>query len=288
MQKYNSISDYLCQNGITAYRLIGHTIPDFPAAVEIYGTNAVIHVFDYITSEELKKLQLFLSNYLGMDGFFFKNRSRGEMNLPVSQEKKIVQEEYGNKFIINLSDEYLDTGLFLDHRETRRLIGSLSRDKTVLNTFAYSGSFSVYAARSCARCTYSVDLSGVYCDWIKENLKLNDISLDNNFIYKMDTFEFFRYARKKNLVFDIIIIDPPTFSKNKRKSFSVQKDHPLLINNALEMLSPSGFILFSTNYQDFHLNRKELNPCAVKEKIDTIPPDFAGSRPHRCYVITGK
>lgn len=207
------------------------------------------------------------------------------MDIPVSPEKKIFQEEYGHRFIINLSD-YLDTGLFLDHRETRKWIQSLSRGKSVLNTFAYTGSFSVYAACGGAAATYSVDLSRVYCEWIKENLALNGLSPENNLVYKMDTLEFLRYARKKGLVFDIIIIDPPTFSKNKGKSFSVQKDHPVLINEALDILSPSGFILFSNNYREFKINYREIKASSVKEKKNSIPPDFSGGMPHRCYIIS--
>jgi 23S rRNA (cytosine1962-C5)-methyltransferase len=130
-----------------------------------------------------------------------------------------------------------------------------------------------------------VDISSVYCEWIKENLILNGLSADKNWVYKMDTLEFFKYARKKNLMFDIIIIDPPTFSKNKGKSFSVQKDHPRLINEALEVLSPSGFILFSSNYREFRLALKDLPPCAIKEKSDTIPPDYSGTQPHICFII---
>jgi 23S rRNA G2069 N7-methylase RlmK/C1962 C5-methylase RlmI len=158
----------------------------------------------------------------------------------------------------------------------------------VLNTFAYTGSFSVYAAKGGAKKTYSVDLSGTYCEWIRKNLRLNDLPDDKNWIYKMDTMEFFKYAKKKKLVFDIIIIDPPTFSKNKSKSFSVQKDHPLLLNAALEVLSPDGFILFSNNYREFNFKKEALSPCDLQVKTDTIPPDFPGVQPHHCWLLRHK
>ena len=205
--------------------------------------------------------------------------------LPENPSRKIVLQEYGNQFLINLSD-YLDTGLFLDQRETRRWVASQSSHKRVLNTFAYTGSFTVYAARAGAQKTCSVDISRVYCAWIKENLKLNQLSEETNWVYKMDTLEFFRYARKKEMIFDIVIIDPPTFSKNKSRSFSVQRDHPALINGAMEVLSPSGFVFFSTNYQGFRMSRSDLVSCEVREKLDTIPPDFQGTRPHRCFIIS--
>jgi 23S rRNA (cytosine1962-C5)-methyltransferase len=281
------IKPYLSKNRISAYRLINNTHRFLPLAVDIYQDNAVIHVFSSLAPEVFKELEQALKEILQVNKFFYKNHSKEDMNIPQSPPQKIVQEEYGNKFLINLSD-YLDTGLFLDHRETRKWIAGQSRNKTLLNTFAYSGSFTVYAANAGALKTFSVDISSVYCEWIKENLALNKLPPENNWVYKMDSIEFFRYAKKKKLEFDIIIIDPPTFSKNKGKSFSVQKDHPRLINGALEVLSPSGFILFSNNYREFRMSQKDLSPCAISENLNTIPPDFSGTQPHRCFVIKNK
>jgi 23S rRNA (cytosine1962-C5)-methyltransferase len=255
-----------------------------PLAVDIYQDNAVVHVFSSVAPEVFIDLEQVLKEILQVNNFFYKNHSKEDINITVSPPKKIVQEEYGNRFLINLSD-YLDTGLFLDHRETRKWIAGQSRNKTLLNTFAYSGSFTVYAAGAGALKTCSVDISSVYCEWIKENLALNNLPPEKNWVYKMDSIEFFQYAKKKKLEFDIIIIDPPTFSKNKGKSFSVQKDHPRLINGALEVLSPSGFILFSNNYREFRMSQKDLSPCSISENLNTIPPDFSGTQPHRCFVI---
>jgi 23S rRNA G2069 N7-methylase RlmK/C1962 C5-methylase RlmI len=256
----------------------------FPLTVDIYQDNAVIHVLDPVTPEIISELEQALKEIVQVKDFFYKNNSKADLILPESSPKKIVIEEYGNKFRLNLSD-YLDTGLFLDHRETRRWIAGQSQNKVVLNTFAYTGSFSIYSANAGARKTYSVDISRVYCEWIKENLALNSLPQEQNWVLRMDTLEFFQYAKKKNLIFDIIIIDSPTFSKNKGKSFSVQKDHPRLINGALELISPSGFILFSNNYREFRIQQRDLQPCIVHEKPDTIPPDFFGSQPHRCFII---
>ncbi len=275
---------YLKKNGIEAYRL---HVPDAPlsGAVDIYNDNAVIHVFDQSflplrdrCEEDLKKL-------LAIKRFFYKNKSKDDIVLPVAEHHETEIKEYGCRFHLNLSD-YLDTGLFLDHRETRRWVASQSAGRTVLNTFAYTGSFSVHAGRAGAVKTISVDLSKTYCEWIKKNLALNDLSPETNWVYKMDTLEFFKYAKKKGLTFDIIVIDPPTFSRNKGQSFSVQNDHPALISDALALLRPGGFILFSTNDQEFRLNRSELKGCKIEEKKDLIPPDFEGSIPHRCFIIT--
>jgi len=287
VRNLEAIKPYLLKNKISAYRLINDTQNVLPVAVDIYQDNAVIHVFSFVAEEKYRELEAALRTNLCINGFFYKKNSRDNFVVPESPTKKIIQEEFGCQFLVNLSN-YLDTGLFLDHRETRRWIAGQSRDKTVLNAFAYSGSFTIYAAIAGALKTYSVDISRVYCEWIKENLALNKQSLEDNWVYKMDTLEFFQYAIKKKLLFDIIIIDPPTFSNNKGKSFSVQKDYPKLINSALEILSTRGFILFSNNYQGFRMMPKELLPCVVTEKLDTIPPDFSGTQPHRCFIIRKK
>ena len=252
--------------------------------VDIYQDNAVIHVFSSVAQELLTELEQQLKTILQINSFFYKKSLKDDFVIPESPSKKIILEESGNKFLINLSD-YIDTGLFLDQRENRKWIAGQSQNKTVLNTFAYSGSFTIYAANAGAAKTYSVDISKVYGEWIKENLALNNLPLEKNWVIKMDTLEFFQYAKKKNLIFDIIIIDPPTFSKNKNKSFSVQKDHPRLINGALEVLSPSGFILFTNNYREFRMIDKDLLPCVITEKYDTIPPDFSETLPHWCFII---
>lgn len=282
------LAPYLKQNHLEAYRLYNNTDRNFPVAIDIYKDNAVIHVFDMIRPEVLKEMEKNLKPILNIKGFFYKDRTKKNIALPKSStQKEITIQEYGHLFSINLSD-YLDTGLFLDHRETRQWIASKSQNKTVLNTFAYTGSFTIYAARAGATKTYSVDLSKTYCEWIKKNLALNHLAPEKNWVYKMDTLEFFTYSKKKNLRFDIIIIDPPTFSKNKGENFSVQKDHPALINNALDLLNPHGFILFSNNYREFVMDTKELKPCTIKKETKMIPPDFNGTPPHHCFIVEAR
>lgn len=269
-----------------AYRFVAHRL----FAVDIYADNAVIHLFDQIAPSVLHKIETDITTQLGIKNFFYKNRTKTDLPIPKSNfhgRKEIIIQENGLKFHINLSD-YLDTGLFLDHRETRKWIMAHSKNKTVLNTFAYTGSFSMYAAKGGAAKTYSVDLSRTYCEWIKKNLALNNFPPEKNWVYRMDTFEFFKYAKRKKLRFDIIIIDPPTFSRNKGKSFSIKKDHPRLIREALVLLNRSGFILFSNNYEQFQMVPALFESCQITEKYDTIPEDFKGSFPHRCFVIKQK
>ena len=284
-RNFEARKSYLAENKIEAYRLITQNDFELPLAVDIYLDNAVVHVFGPLGTDDIKQLENALRTRLNIKDFFYKNRTKGELQLPLAKKKEIVVNEYGHKFHLNLSD-YLDTGLFLDHRETRKWIKAQSKGKVVLNTFAYTGSFSIYAAVGGAEKTYSVDLSRTYTEWIKKNLELNNLPLEKNWTYKMDTFEFFNYARRKKLTFDIIIIDPPTFSRNKGESFSVKNDYPKLINAALELLTPKGFIVFSNNYTDFVMDEKKLKPCRVQEKLDTLPPDFQNSFAHWCYVIS--
>lgn len=282
-KNFKAIQPYLQKNKIEAYRILHNTNPKLPIVVDIYKDNAVIYLFEILDEETQKSLEESLKNF-GIESFFYKNKTKKDLQLGKIATKEITINEYGNKFSINLSD-YLDTGIFLDHRETRKWIGSQSKGKNVLNTFAYTGAFSIYAAQGGAKLTHSVDLSKPYCEWSKKNFGLNNMDLKNHWILKMDTFEYFKYTKRKNLSFDIIIIDPPTFSHNKKSSFSVQKDHPKLINEALEILSPNGFILFSSNFLNFSLNKTQLNQCKVEEKQGTIAADFSEAIPHQSYLI---
>ena len=287
---------YLTKNHIEAYRLLHVDECPLQVVIDMYRYNAVIHLFGRVSPAQLKDIEDALRKVAHVKQFFYKNRTKNEaLCVPVSPHTEMEVTEYGNRFHLNLSD-YLDTGLFLDHRETRWWIGAQSRGKAVLNTFAYTGSFSIYAAQGGARLTHSVDLSKTYCEWIKKNLALNGMEPETNWVFKMDTMEYFKYATRKKLQFDIIVIDPPTFSKNKGASFSIQKDHPALINAALALLAPprpgvpAPFILFSNNYRDFRLNKAAIGiggtPCRITQKNDLIPPDFAGQTPHHCFVIS--
>ncbi len=284
--RYEILLPYLEKNKIEAYRLYHPQSGPWPVAVDIYQDNAVVHFFGPIPETFIDELESALKSLLNIREFFYKDRSGKGAGVAVgeAQGKEITVEEYGHKFALNLSD-YLDTGLFLDHRETRLWVESQSKDKVVLNTFAYTGSFTIYAAAGGATKTYSVDLSRTYTDWIKKNLELNGLPLEKNWTYKMDTLEFFRYAKRKGITFDIIIIDPPTFSKNKGENFSVERDYPALLNGALDLLNPDGFIVFSNNCKDFHLDPKKIIPCKVRQEFKLIPPDFEGVEPHHCYIV---
>jgi 23S rRNA (cytosine1962-C5)-methyltransferase len=195
--------------------------------------------------------------------------------------------ENGLKFLVNLSD-YLDTGLFLDHRITRQRVREESAGKNVLNLFAYTGSFSVYAAAGGAAEVVTVDLSNTYLEWARRNMDLNGFHDETRYQFvQADVLQFLQMLGPGS--FDLIILDPPSFSNSKRMEdiLDVQRDHVMLINRCLAGLSPGGQLYFSTNLRDFRLDQAALDPCTVKDITRaTTPFDFEGSFCRWCYLIT--
>lgn len=306
---------YIEKGKLQAFRLITKEELDAPMAVDIYGYDAkpcaVMQQYDYdISEEDLNLLEEVLRSEFRVQEFFYKKRFRvkdtpeagGEINGPMFE---LVIQEYGHYFLVNLSN-YLDTGLFLDHRDTRKWVEEMVRERAavnkdfqVLNLFAYTGSFSVYAAAGGASMTHTVDLSKTYCDWARRNMEMNHFAKEQHWIYRMDTFEFYKYAARKNLKFDFIILDPPTFSRNKGDNFGVQRDHYALVMGSIEMLREGGELLFSNNCLDFVLDWRIKRDFEVKNVQNlTVPIDFRvdseGAEDdlyrqiHNCFLIKRK
>ena len=210
-------------------------------------------------------------------------------------------QEAGQLFKINLS-EYLDTGLFLDHRPLRSVVRATSSGKSVLNLFCYTGSFSVYASEGKASRVESVDLSNTYIQWAKENMELNGFTDKNKYFYsRSDVIGFLnqKNAEVKNQEgtnrFDIIILDPPTFSnsKNTQNVLDINRDWSDLCFKALNILNKNGILYFSTNSKRLNFCESELIQKTenMELKIEdisekTIPEDFKGKKSHRCWKIT--
>jgi 23S rRNA G2069 N7-methylase RlmK/C1962 C5-methylase RlmI len=193
-----------------------------------------------------------------------------------------VVSEHGLSFAVNLSD-YLDTGLFLDHRPLRRLIGSAARGRSMLNLFAYTGAFSVHAAAGGARTTVTVDLSNTYLRWAERNLALNRLRGDHRMV-KGDCLKLLAGHQTEH--FDLIVCDPPTFSNSKAmaRSWEVGRDHGWLLTRLYGLLNEGGTLWFSTNKTAFTLT-SDLPPFATVADItpSTIDVDCAGTTPHRCW-----
>lgn len=234
-----------------------------------------------------------------------------EISENTSFDSELIQEQ-GQLFKINLTS-YLDTGLFFDHRPLRSVVRDECSNKSVLNLFCYTGSFSVYAAQGNARMVESVDLSNTYLDWAKDNMNINGFSEKNKYIFtRKDCIQFLQEkavaqkailagtadseTKKVAATYDIIILDPPTFS-NSKKTYNVldiNKDWPQLVKDCLNILNPGGTLYFSTNSERLKFDRAALpqatiSGCTIScDDItpQTIPNDYAGSKPHRCWKFS--
>ncbi|KAA3659700.1 MAG: hypothetical protein DWQ04_21500 [Chloroflexi bacterium] len=294
------------RNGITCYRLYEKDIPEFPLIVDWYDGEVVVWLFDRSRSDTLTEIDNWRKLALAEvsagldvlpDHIFAKERFR-QRGL-TGQYKRIDQfgqtriiEEQGLKFEVNLSD-YLDTGIFLDHRNTRHLIRQQAKEKRVLNLFAYTGSFTCYAIDGGATHTTTVDISRTYCNWAIRNLGHNNFALnDNHRILRKDCLQYLREAARRHEQYDIIVCDPPTFSNSKSMevtSFAIERDYPSLIRACVKLLAADGTLYFSNNARRFKLDQStlpsNLNICELTP--DTIPEDFRNQRIHRCWQITG-
>lgn len=194
-------------------------------------------------------------------------------------------EEAGLRFLVNL-DDYLDTGLFLDHRKTRARLRELAQGGRFLNLFCYTASATVYAAKGGARSSLSLDLSNSYLDWAADNFRLNALEKAPHRLERADCLEWLRTAQEQ---FDLIFLDPPTFSNSKRMQgvLDVQRDHPGLIDQCMRLLAPGGRLVFSTNAQRFRLNPEVAQRWQVTDiSANTLPFDFARNpRIHKCFEI---
>jgi 23S rRNA (cytosine1962-C5)-methyltransferase len=192
-------------------------------------------------------------------------------------------EESGLKFWVNLGD-FLDTGLFLDHRNTRGRVRDEARGKRFLNLFSYTGSFTVYAAAGAAATTTSVDLSNRYCTWAEDNLELNGLAGAKHKVIRADVKAWLESAEPAK--YDLVVLDPPSFSTSKRMAgtLDVQRDHVRLVQRVLELIAPGGALYFSTNFQGFSLNERAFEGSDWKELTpSSIPEDFHFREIHRCW-----
>jgi 23S rRNA (guanine2445-N2)-methyltransferase / 23S rRNA (guanine2069-N7)-methyltransferase len=197
-------------------------------------------------------------------------------------------EEGGLKFEVNF-DDYLDTGIFLDHRLTRARLREAAAGKRVLNLFAYTCTVSVCAAAGGASGTVSVDLSNTYLDWAQRNFRLNGFGSASNQLVQADCRKWLESAAQAPARYELVFLDPPTFSNSKKMEgvLDIRRDHPLLIDACARVLAPEGLLVFSTNAQKFKLDEGVTARYDVRDiSAETLPVDFARNpRIHRCYEI---
>jgi 23S rRNA (cytosine1962-C5)-methyltransferase len=204
----------------------------------------------------------------------------------VTESKIITVQENGHKFLVNLTD-YLDTGLFLDHRITRQMVAAEAKDTHFLNLFSYTSSFSVYAAAAGAKTVTSVDLSKTYLAWSEDNFAINLLKnpVDYQFVHA-DVKQYLKTLPANH--FDLVVMDPPTFSNSKRMKdiLDIQRDHVELINDVLRAMKPGGILYFSTNFTQFIIDIENINSDQIKDITKaTTPFDFEGRLKRWCYKI---
>lgn len=286
------------RQGISCYRIYDNDITGYPLAIDRY--EQYLHVSEYHRrrSDEtpvpdwVNHCMTIISETLNIDrdNIFFKSRRQqkgNEQYMRLDDEKKeIIVHEQGLQFIVNLTD-YLDTGLFLDHRTTRAIIRESAKGKRVLNLFAYTGSFTVYAAHGGAISSLTLDMSNTYLSWAQRNMECNGLMSSEHIFQRVDVLEWL--LEKPRQQFDIIILDPPTFSNSKmmRSILDVQRDHIALIEACMLRLAPGGSLYFSTNRQHFRLDEAAIPSWVSCKNItnQTLPPDFKNSSPHQCFLI---
>ena len=283
---------------VSCYRLYDRDLPEFPLIIDVYENELVV-------TEYRSQHRLSHDEYIAwLDGSLLVvkkvlNKTDDQIHIKERKVKESRQDQYaktasvkdfmvvhegGLAFLVNLTD-YLDTGLFLDHRITRSMVREKSNGKKVLNLFCYTASFSVYAAAGNAAEVVSVDLSNTYIDWARRNMELNGFEGDKYLYTRGDVLQILPTIQ--NNYFDIIILDPPTFSNSKsmKEIFDVQQMHVELINLCLDKLKYSGELVFSTNARKFHLEGEMIKGAVKEITTSTEPFDFKGKLLRWCYSI---
>jgi 23S rRNA (guanine2445-N2)-methyltransferase / 23S rRNA (guanine2069-N7)-methyltransferase len=289
---------------VDCFRVYDADMPEYAFAIDVYGREARhVHVQEYAppksvnqegARERRREVLAVLPEVLSVPPAHVHCRLRKPQKAGEQYEKHALTaerhavQEGGLKFWVNFRD-YLDTGLFLDHRIIRQMLRGWAKDADFLNLFCYTGSATVYAAAGGARGSVSVDLSNTYLDWAHDNLLLNGFGGAEHELHRADCLQWLESQSVRGPHFDLIYVDPPTFSNSKRMEgvLDVQRDHVGMIRRSLRLLRPGGRLVFSTNYTRFKLDAEALADLGVDDiSAATIPQDFErNSRIHRCFVI---
>lgn len=289
------------QEGIACYRLYDADLPEYNVAVDRYGEWVVVQEYAPPKTIDAAKARQRLFDVIGAtlsvlelpaNRLVLKTRERqkGKNQYQKLGEKGDFFEvqEYNARLLVNLTD-YLDTGLFLDHRIARHMLGKMSKDKDFLNLFSYTGTASVHAGLGGARSTTTVDMSRTYLEWAERNLRLNGLTGRQHRLMQADCLS---WLRESDETFDLIFIDPPTFSNSKRmeEDFDVQRDHIMLMRNLKRLLRAGGTVMFSNNKRGFKMELEGLASLGLKAQDitqKTLSQDFARNRQiHNCWLIT--
>jgi 23S rRNA (guanine2445-N2)-methyltransferase / 23S rRNA (guanine2069-N7)-methyltransferase len=298
-----TLKGWLKSNQIDCYRLYDADIPEYNVAIDIYGDYLVIQEYaapktidEQKATKRLQEVLYWAPKVLQVptDKVILKTRAKqtgkNQYQRVDKSKQSITVNEHGALFKINLWD-YLDTGLFLDHRKTRQIVAKKSKDKSLLNLFAYTGSVSVQAALHGASSITTVDMSNTYLNWAQDNFDLNKL---NGHKYQFIQADCLDWLKKNTTTFDIVFIDPPTFSNSKRMedSFDVERDHVSLITDALKSLAEGGEIFFTNNKRNFKMDFDAMAVLGLEAQAMsdvTRDKDFSRNKHiHNSWSITRK
>ncbi|WP_428263369.1 class I SAM-dependent methyltransferase [Haliangium sp.] len=296
--------------GVSCYRMYDRDIPEIPLAIDWYQGN--LHIARYQRRHEpvqgwaawLDEMAMAAAAALEVESerVYCKERRRQRGAEQYQRQgvrgQRVEVGEGGHRFLVNLGD-YLDTGLFLDHRPTRARVEAEAQDTRFLNLFCYTGAFTVYAAAGGARTSESVDLSQTYLDWARDNLAINRFGPPAHRLVRMDVFAYLDQARPDS--FDLAVLDPPTFSNSKKMTgvLDLKRDHVALITSTLALLRRGGVLYFSTNARGFRLDEELIRAgradsgrrrAAAAVEIEditaaTTDEDFRDHRPHQAWRL---
>lgn len=289
------------KNQLDCYRVYDADLPDYAVAIDVYGD--YVHVQEYAppadidplkASERLDEVMQIIPAVLGVKDdkvalkLRQKQRGSNQYESQAALRQRFEVRENDLRFWINLTD-YLDTGLFLDHRITRQMLAENSRNKAFLNLFAYTGSATVYAAAGGAKTTTTVDMSNTYLGWARDNMQLNNFVGEQHQFFRADVLAWLNEPATQDLRFDLIFVDPPTFSNSNKMEgvFDIQRDYSDMLHKVAGLLNPGGEIFFSTNRRDFKLDASTLQGLEIKDiSKATLPADFErNSKIHYCWRI---
>ncbi|KAB8027740.1 class I SAM-dependent methyltransferase [Fluviispira multicolorata] len=309
-KNFNSHKKWAKRENVTAFRIYDKDIPEYSYSIDYYDGSIVVYEYErgkaslryteeYMKAdkEQLEEVILAIKTLFEIDEskIFLKLRKRqkGLFQYERQDEKEVIKivSEGDMKFKVNLSD-YLDSGLFLDHRKTRQIVKKNATEKKVLNLFAYTGSVSIAAALGNAEYITTVDMSNTYLKWAEENFNLNKIPVSRHEFIRADIMSWLPTVSYRSKKYDFIFLDPPSFSNSKKmhESFDVQKDYIFLLNQCEKLLNSKGKILFSCNLRSFKIDKNIFTDKFDIEDLTkkTIPKDFRNERIHHAWMLTKK
>ncbi len=295
-KRYAHLAKRFKKQNIDCFRLYDWDIKEVRAVIDWYAGHVVIaeYVRQQTTEDWLPEIAKAVGAALNLPPEHVHQKHRRTLTEDEprytklgSTNKRFTVRERDLSFWVNL-DDFLDTGLYADHRDTRMMIRNMVKDQDFLNLFAYTGAFTCAAAAGGAKSTTTVDRSETYVEWAKDNLILNHLEDKKHQFIQSDVFKFLTKALESGLTFDVVFVDPPSFFQDVShgQSFDINKDHPELLKSVLRVTRSGGTVIFSTNHQFFEPKFQGLPVQDITDiTLKTIPEDYRNPQVHRCWLM---